>query len=304
MPQLIPLEFSQINPYIRYVQSLQIRRGDYPSFSRSYDCRLFYVCSGSGSLVFESEIHSLKPGDMLFWQANTAYHFDAIPKNDPLSLLGANFDLTHNHSGKNYPIPPELSNSFQEEKVHEIIQVTDVPELNTVVYLENMYLMESYLREMLREYNTKRIFYRKHLTGLFLYILSEIARKSSLNDIVSEHAEHQVESVIEYIHQYYSQPLTNQMLGELFNYHPNYLNKQMVLYTGKSLHQYLITYRISQAIRLLESTSLPVSEISSKTGFQDFCHFSKIFKQKTGHCPTDFRRSQAGAVDWEEDISP
>jgi AraC-like DNA-binding protein len=64
----------------------------------------------------------------------------------------------------------------------------------------------------------------------------------------------------------------------------------MVLNTGSSLHQYLLNYRISMAIELIESTYGSITDIAYQVGFKDISHFSKYFKKKTGRAPSEFRR--------------
>ncbi|MDD5603266.1 MAG: AraC family transcriptional regulator [Eubacteriales bacterium] len=88
----------------------------------------------------------------------------------------------------------------------------------------------------------------------------------------------------------YEREITNKMIGRLFSFHPNYINKLMVHNTGKSLHKYILYHRISKAIVLIQSTDKSISEIAYKVGFNDSIHFSKQFKKVTGNKPMHFRR--------------
>jgi AraC family carnitine catabolism transcriptional activator len=52
----------------------------------------------------------------------------------------------------------------------------------------------------------------------------------------------------------------------------------------------------SLAKRLLETTELDVSEISTRTGFQTVQHFSRVFSKRAGVSPKKYRlqvRSEA-----------
>lgn len=294
MIQKIDLPFSEVHPYVRYIQSITFTKNVYPQFIKAYDYRLYFVCSGTGTIVIENTSYSLTKGDLILWPPNTPYHTDHIHNTNPLDLITMNFDFTLNHKDLNYPLPPDLSTIFQKDNILELINVTDAPLFNSVIYLSNMHSVKTYLLDMLTEYKAKKIYYRQKLSGLFTYILSEIARTDTMSDFLHL-TEHTIKEIIEYIQQHYSENLTNQTIGDLFNYHPNYLNKQMVLYTGRSLHQYILNCRINNAINLIESTDLPMSAVATQVGFRDFCHFSKFFKQKTGYCPSDFRRSSVNA---------
>jgi AraC-like DNA-binding protein len=48
--------------------------------------------------------------------------------------------------------------------------------------------------------------------------------------------------------------------------------------------------RLSIAKLLLENTNLPITEISSKSGFFTPNRFSEVFKQKVKLTPTEYRR--------------
>ncbi len=60
-------------------------------------------------------------------------------------------------------------------------------------------------------------------------------------------------------------------------------------YTGLSPRQYCLQLKIMRARELLLSTSLSVKEISYELGFESIHYFSRMFKQKTGKSPIEFR---------------
>ena len=61
-------------------------------------------------------------------------------------------------------------------------------------------------------------------------------------------------------------------------------------YTGFSPLNYLITIRISEAIKLLKQHELSVTDIALDTGFYSSQHFSTTFKKLTGYTPSEFRK--------------
>ena len=62
-------------------------------------------------------------------------------------------------------------------------------------------------------------------------------------------------------------------------------------YTGFSPLNYLITIRISEAIRLLKGQDLHITDIALDTGFYSSQHFSTTFKKLTGYTPSEFRKN-------------
>lgn len=59
---------------------------------------------------------------------------------------------------------------------------------------------------------------------------------------------------------------------------------------GMTLSRYITDTRISEASRLLTSTDLSVKEITFAVGFNDYPHFVKTFKAKTGCCASEYRK--------------
>ncbi|HEV8125332.1 MAG TPA: helix-turn-helix domain-containing protein, partial [Gemmatimonadales bacterium] len=47
--------------------------------------------------------------------------------------------------------------------------------------------------------------------------------------------------------------------------------------------------RIERAARELADTDVPLAAVSTKSGFFDQSHFSRVFKQQTGLTPAQFR---------------
>jgi len=61
--------------------------------------------------------------------------------------------------------------------------------------------------------------------------------------------------------------------------------------TGTSPYQYQLEIRMKHARDLLAHSEMRVIHISERLGFSSVFHFSKTFKQRSGHSPTQFRRS-------------
>lgn len=60
--------------------------------------------------------------------------------------------------------------------------------------------------------------------------------------------------------------------------------------TGESFVQYLNTFRIAQAQKLLASTDMPISEVCLEVGFCDQSYFGMIFRRLTQMTPRHYRQ--------------
>jgi AraC-like DNA-binding protein len=57
--------------------------------------------------------------------------------------------------------------------------------------------------------------------------------------------------------------------------------------------EYLIEFRISRAMILLDENNLPIVEIGQRCGFESASYFTKIFKRRTGFTPSSYRKRRA-----------
>ena len=62
--------------------------------------------------------------------------------------------------------------------------------------------------------------------------------------------------------------------------------------TGLPPHGYLLRLRIAQAAHLLETMSLPVTEVGLCYGFDQPSHFAAMFRKRTGSSPSAYRNSR------------
>lgn len=61
----------------------------------------------------------------------------------------------------------------------------------------------------------------------------------------------------------------------------------------ESPNRYLLGYRISRAMEMLNRTELSVTEIALECGFHDTSHFIQYFKKKTNMTPGEFRSGKS-----------
>jgi transcriptional regulator GlxA family with amidase domain len=68
------------------------------------------------------------------------------------------------------------------------------------------------------------------------------------------------------------------------------LKRRFKAATGNSLIEYVQNLRVEEAKTLLESSDLPVDEISFEAGYSDSSFFRRLFKRLTGLSPSQYRK--------------
>lgn len=84
---------------------------------------------------------------------------------------------------------------------------------------------------------------------------------------------------------------TVQYLSDKLNVSPNYLSEMLRKMTGQSAQKHIHNKIIEKAKDYLVTSTLSVSEIAYRMGFEHPQSFSKLFKSKTNQAPIDYRNS-------------
>lgn len=106
---------------------------------------------------------------------------------------------------------------------------------------------------------------------------------------VTKHYDY-VQFVKEYVEANYMHDISFAELAQvahLSRTHLSYLFKQEV---GCTFPEYLTGFRINKSIELMKQRHLDLSELSGLVGYNDYAHFSKMFKKTTGLSPREYQR--------------
>ena len=86
----------------------------------------------------------------------------------------------------------------------------------------------------------------------------------------------------------YKEKISMESFSEEFGVSASYLSRKFKEATGQTYLDFLNRYRVQQAVRLLETGTYKVYEVSDLTGFSDYKYFSAVFKKYTDRSPSDF----------------
>ncbi|MDE7237908.1 MAG: AraC family transcriptional regulator [Paramuribaculum sp.] len=110
-----------------------------------------------------------------------------------------------------------------------------------------------------------------------------------------------VERVNQYIAVNYCQDITLKDLSDIAHMNESSLCRYYKRVTGRRIFDYLAQSRIEYSLKLLRSTSYPISQIAMECGYNSPSHFYHQFKTITGYSPTEYinrvlkvKRSTAG----------
>lgn len=94
----------------------------------------------------------------------------------------------------------------------------------------------------------------------------------------------------EYIRAHFHEEVTRNTLAKEFFLNPDYLARLFKKEAGLSIGGYLQEVRVREAKSLLANTALPVNEVALRVGYDNISYFSRVFREKTGLAPIEYRR--------------
>ncbi|SFQ26937.1 AraC-type DNA-binding protein [Desemzia incerta] len=80
-------------------------------------------------------------------------------------------------------------------------------------------------------------------------------------------------------------------ISEQLSLNESYLTSIFRQVTGRTLHEYLIDYRIQKSREYLETTDFNVREVAEKVGYKNPLSFTRVFKRKIGMTPTEYKKT-------------
>ena len=129
--------------------------------------------------------------------------------------------------------------------------------------------------------------YRAQISAMFKLVLLKVIETADENALPAR----MVEDLDNYIRENVSDEISNTEIGAIFGYHPFYVSRMLKERKGMTLRQYIISYRLKSAKRLLELSDKSAAEIAEECGFTDASYFAKTFKSAFGMTPKEYRNN-------------
>ena len=98
-----------------------------------------------------------------------------------------------------------------------------------------------------------------------------------------------VKTTKQFLDHNYHKDLSLNDVADVVHVSPSYLSRVFSRELGVPFKKYLIDLRLDQAKRLLLSTNKLIGEVALAVGYQDTSYFCRIFKQREGCSPNQFR---------------
>lgn len=133
---------------------------------------------------------------------------------------------------------------------------------------------------------------KSQLISLIEDAIEQVKKNQLTQHILVKQPETTVQQILKYIQDnFIDSELSLNKLAEIFNLSESYITRMIKNETNSSFSNILIKLRIEKSIEyLMQCPDMKLIEISEKCGFSSQHYFSRIFKEKTGFPPIDYRK--------------
>lgn len=156
--------------------------------------------------------------------------------------------------------------------------------------LRDQELFESLMERLYEVWRGKDTGFEWKARLAFLNVVCEISEQKRIDQVDHETTQAIIRSM-DYIRAHYSEPLKRQELAESVSLSINHFSFLFKQYSGYSPMQYITRVRLDNAKHMLRNSSLPISEIALRVGFQDPLYFARVFAKETGFSPRAYRKA-------------
>ncbi len=114
-------------------------------------------------------------------------------------------------------------------------------------------------------------------------------------DALPHHVSEQTRRAVSYVWQHYNRAFSRNDLANSLGVTPGYLTQHFRQELGITPWEYLTHVRIERAKELLTGSTLSITEIAGRVGYDDAAYFSRVFSKETGRTPRSYRQQASNS---------
>ena len=267
----------RIRPHTRFVY--------FPKHKHNF-VEVIYMCQGTTVHIVDGTRVELKEGEILFLNQNATQEILPAGKDD----IAVNFIILPEFFDTAFQMMGEEENLLREFIVGCLrgdngyssylhFQVSDV--------LPVQNLMENMVWTLMNNQPNKRSINQITMGLLFLQLMHYTDKISQNEDSYEQEL---VLKVLRYIDENYRDGELTELAG-ILGYDIYWLSRAVKRLTGRTYKELLQIKRLNQAGFLLLNTKISVAEISVAVGYDNTSYFHRIFRERYGVSPKEYREN-------------
>jgi AraC-like DNA-binding protein/uncharacterized RmlC-like cupin family protein len=243
------------------------------------EMELVYVNGGSGKRHIGNHISYYNDGDLILIGANLP-HFgftDRLTENKSEVVIQAREDFL----GTDFFEAPEMI-SIKQLLIRSKQGIVFHGETKDSVGAQMEALLEQSMMERLIS---------------FIKILQELSESTEYTILNVEHVHLEsrpqdtarLDTIYSFVSNHFTSPISLEEISDKVSMTEQAFSRYFKNKTGKTFTQFVNEYRLVHACKLLSEKHLSITDVCFESGFGNFSHFNKKFKEFTGKNPSQYR---------------
>ncbi len=258
------------------------------------EIEIFYLMPASGPITvyIEGEPYPLRGRDMLVVPSAAVHRIEVSKADNQVLRLDIGYPLL----GENFR--PFTERRFTNPRY--CFADGDNPKLDAIEPLLHAIRQEKAVvcEGMADSSDLDTVISRMRVSALLLQIAAALLEAMpsaavSASDAKKRYALQIVQTVIFYIRDHYSEPITLAKAADMAGYEKTHFCRLFKEIVGVTFHQYITRRRMEAAIELLRDTELSVTSIAQSVGIPSVKTFSRLMNAHCGLPPKEIRRHAA-----------
>lgn len=254
-----------------------------------------YVYSGQCRQIIDGQAVTLGQGEFCLLDTNVAHAIEVTGEEDIIVNL-----LMSKHFLVNSLLPRLTSSSLIASFCAQAIHQSSEHQRYIIFHAGHSNKIRRLVTDALCEYFDKSEYASEIVNSYLVLIFSELMKivmHDTDHSLQASLSDHKISDILRYI-AVQCRDTSLRATARNFRLNPNYLSTIIKKTTGRNFRDFLQDARLKKATWLLATTTLPISEVVSESGYQNVSFFYRLF-QKTYHLtPSGYRKrfSQNGLL--------
>jgi|GEM_PF-1550726 len=188
-----------------------------------------------------------------------------------------------------------ISDIHYKEYVYLFLNNYDIMPFIIYKNLEHYINFKFIIDEIIAETNSKdeayQLLIKANIFRFFVFVIRFAPYSKIPFDDIKNKNINNFKKIFDFIDNNYQNKITISDMTKLTNFSPQHFCRLFKSYTGKTFVEYVTLIRLENAKDLIVKTNLPITQISSITGFCNANYFDRIFKKYFGAKPSDIRKN-------------
>lgn len=237
------------------------------------DYEILFFLEGDSRFIIEGKNYFLEPGDVVIirkHEMHRVYHNSNAKYHRVVLMIKPDFFINHNC------LAYEKQFADSQLKIGNRIKAD---------YVHSCGLYDAFMRfkKYSGDYSLRDEPVIESTIMEILYLINRIGNFSK-----SDEHNSQIEQMISFINNHYTEDLNLEILEKTFFLSKYYLCKIFRKATGLTIHDYINRKRLSK-VRELRATGKSISDSAMLSGFSDYSSFYRTYKKMMGYSPKEDR---------------